>query len=62
MGNIHKDANTKAMEINNHPQGRGQAAATPKNSGPAVGNASGNQTEGGGINRRTKGGRRSGKM
>ena len=40
-------------ESNNFKQGRGRDATTPKTMGPAVGHVSGNQTEGGGVNRRT---------
>lgn len=41
-------------ETNNYKQGR-SGAGTHKIKGPAVGHTSGNKTQGGGINRATKG-------
>lgn len=51
-----RDGNLKTKEINTQMQGRGLAPSAKKGGfkGPAVGNASGNPTKGGGINRPTK--------
>ncbi len=52
-----RDGNLKTKEINTQMGGRGSGAQSAKKggfNGPAVGNASGNATQGGGINRATK--------